>query len=413
MRQIQMFAFLGVRMSVILTAASAAAALDVESATRSYLDMLQGPARERSDRYFEGGYWLLLWDAVAFIAACWLLLRSGLSARLRSSAERIVPSWLVPAFYSLMFVPILSIILLPWNLYTGWYRERQYELSNLSLADWLAETAIATIVLAIAAAIVFLLLFALIKRFPKRWWLGGGAALSVFFAFSILVAPIVIAPLFNEFRPMASSELRDEILAMAQQHQVPADDVYVVDESRQHKRISAFVAGLGPTVRIALNDNLLNRTSPAEVKAVMGHELGHYVLGHMPIIWGVTSAIAFLVLYLIFRLSPFLLSASASRWRVRDPSDVAVVPVYIAIAAGVLLLLTPATSTFARTIESDADEFGLDAAREPDAFARVALRLSEYRKLEPSPLEQLVFYDHPSGEARIRRAMEWKARELQ
>lgn len=400
-------------MSLILASASAAASFDIEAATRSYLDLLQGPARERSDRYFEGGYWFLLWDAVVLIAVCWLLLRSGLSARLRSWAERVVPRWLSPAIYALLLVPVLSLILLPWNLYTGWYRERQYELSNLSLTGWVVEAAIATVVTAIAAAIVFLLLFALIRRFPTRWWLPGGAALSAFLAFSILVAPVVVAPLFNDFQPMGPSELREDILAMAQRHQVPADNVYVIDESRQHSRISAFVSGLGPTIRIALNDNLLNRTSPAEVKAVMGHELGHYVLGHMPIIWAVTSAMAFLVLYLIFRLSPLLLRALGGQWRVRDQADVAIVPLYLAIAAAVLLLLTPLTSTFARTIESDADEFGLDAAREPDAFARIALRLSEYRKLEPSPLEELVFYDHPSGEARIRRAMEWKARERQ
>jgi STE24 endopeptidase len=161
-----------------------------------------------------------------------------------------------------------------------------------------------------------------------------------------------------------------------------------------------------------LNDNLLNRTSPAETRAVMGHELGHYVLGH---VWRLILEFAFICLVaflLLWWLTPRLLERFGGRWGVQDVADPAVVPLLSAIAAVYLLAATPVLNTIIRTSESEADAFGLEAAREPDGFAATAMKLSEYRKIEPSPLEEMLFFDHPSGRTRVRMAMDWKASHL-
>ena len=184
------------------------------------------------------------------------------------------------------------------------------------------------------------------------------------------------------------------------------------DQSKQHKRISANVSGLGPTIRISLNDNLLERSTPAEVKAVMGHELGHYVLGH---IWRSVIVLVLIVvagLFLLWWLTPRILARYGPRWGVRGVDDPAVVPLFAAIFTLFMLAMTPVTNTLIRMNESDADAFGLDAAREPDGFASIAMKLSEYRKIEPGALEEALFFDHPSGRTRVRMAMEWKARHL-
>jgi STE24 endopeptidase len=258
--------------------AAAPTAFDPEAATRAYLDTLQGAARARSDSYFEGGYWLLLWGALVSVASAWAMLHFGWSAAWSRWAERITQRrWLQPALYALPSTIVSVLIVLPWTLYTDYFREKQYGLMNLGLGGWLGERAIQIGISLVMTAILLTVVFAVIRKAPRTWWLWGAATLSLFTAFAVLIAPVFISPLFNKYTPMQEGPLREQILGMARANHVPADNVYVFDASKQTKRISANVSGLGPTIRISLNDNLLNRTSPPEVKAVMGHELGHYV----------------------------------------------------------------------------------------------------------------------------------------
>jgi STE24 endopeptidase len=400
-------------MLIDILAAAAAPAFDPEAATRAYLDTLQGAARARSDAYFEGGYWLLLWGALVSVASSWAMLSFGWSAAWRRWAERVTKRrWLQPALYALPLTLVSVLIVLPWTLYAEYYREKQYGLMNLSLGGWLGERAIQVGISLVATAILLTIVFAVIRRAPRTWWLWGAGTLTLFTAFAVLIAPVFISPLFNKYTPMEAGPLRDQILGMARANHVPAENVYVFDASKQTKRISANVSGLGPTIRISLNDNLLNRTSPAETKAVMGHELGHYVLGH---VWRLILefALIFLVAFLLlWWLTPRLLARFGGRWGVQDVADPAVVPLLSAIAAVYVLAMTPVLNTIVRTSESEADAFGLEAAREPDGFASTAMKLSEYRKIEPSPLEEMLFFDHPSGRTRVRMAMDWKARHL-
>jgi STE24 endopeptidase len=398
---------------ILSAAAAAPGAFDPEAATRAYLDSLQGAARARSDAYFEGGYWLLLWGALVSVAAAWLMLRFGWSAGWRSWAERATTRrWLQPALYALPFTLVSSLLVLPWTLYTNYYREKQYGLMNLSLGGWLGERGIELGISLVMTAILLIVVFAVIRKAPRTWWLWGAGTLTAFTAFGVLIAPVFISPLFNKYTPMQEGPLREQILAMARAHQVPADNVYVFDASKQTKRISANVSGLGPTIRISLNDNLLNRTSPSEVKAVMGHELGHYVLGH---VWRLILEFTLIFIgafLLLWWLAPRLLARFGERWNVRDSADPAVLPLFSAIVAVYMLVMTPVLNTIIRIHEGEADAFGLDSAREPDGFALTAMKLSEYRKIEPGALEEALFFDHPSGRTRVRMAMDWKAKHL-
>jgi STE24 endopeptidase len=188
-----------------------------------------------------------------------------------------------------------------------------------------------------------------------------------------------------------------------------AKDVYEFDASRQSKRVSANVSGFGATQRISLNDNLLHRASPQEIQAVMGHEMGHYVMNHIPkmlLELGLVILVGFAFVHLGFER---LRRRYAQRWRVEGIDDPAGLPLVVLLLGGYLVVATPVLNTIIRTQEIEADMFGLNAARQPDGMATVALKLSEYRKIDPGPLEELVFYDHPSGRRRIHAAMQWKA----
>jgi len=397
----------------LLAAAAAAVPFDPETATRAYLDTLQGAARAKSDAYFEGGYWLPLWSALISLLVYGAMLHFGWAAKWSGWASRVTRrEWLKPAIFSVPFILAASILTLPWSLYTGYFREHQYGMSNQSLGQWFSEAAIGLGVGLVINIIFFTIIYAVIRKSPRRWWLWGAGAVGVLVAFMIMLAPLFIDPLFNKYTPMKEGPVRSEILRIAHEQEIPAHDVYVVDASRQTKRISANVAGLGPTVRIALNDNLLNRSNIHGIKAVMGHEMGHYKLHH------IISLLAYLVLmaaaglFILWWAAPRILAAYGDRWGVRsvaDPASAALLSILLAllgVPGGILF------NSIGRHHESEADAFGLEAAREPDGFAMTAMQLSEYRKIEPAAWEEMLFYDHPSGRTRVRMAMDWKAKHL-
>ena len=398
---------------MLLAAASAAQGFDVEAATRAYLDTLQGAARAKSDAYFEGGYWLPLWGALVSIIAYWLMLHFRWSAKWSEWARRATRRrWLQPALYALPFTAAGAVLTLPWTVYVAYFREHQYGLSNQTLPEWLKEWGILLGVGLVTGAIFFAIIYAVIRNSPKRWWLWGTAATTALLTLMIMISPIFIEPLLNKYTPMQAGPVRSEILRIAHEQGIPAEEVFVVDASRQTKRISANVAGLGPTIRIALNDNLLNRSNLAGIKAVMGHEMGHYKLYHIQKLLLYLTLMALAGFLFTYWAVPKLLARHGERWGVRDVADPGSAPVFWALLA---LLGLPGGILFNSMIryhESEADAFGLDAAREPDGFAMTAMQLSEYRKIEPAPWEEVIFYDHPSGRTRVRMAMEWKARHL-
>ena len=392
---------------------AAATPFDAEAATRAYLATLQGPARAMSDAYFEGGYWLPLWGTLVSLLVYGAMLRFGWSARWSNWSKRVTNGPVrQSALYALPFVVVGTLLSLPWTIYTGFIRETQYGLTNLSFGAWFGEFGISFIISLITTMIFFMIIFALIRRAPRSWWAWATGATAALLALMIMVSPVFISPLFNTYKPMAAGPLRDEILTMAHAQKIPADNVYVFDASKQSKRISANVSGLGPTIRISLNDNLLNRSTPAGIKAVMGHEMGHYVHGHIGNLIAWFSLIALGGFVLLWWLGPRLLARHGQRWGVTSVTDPAVAPLFSIILSLYLLAIGPLLNNIVRYNETDADAFGLEAAREPDGFAMTAMQLSEYRKIEPSALEETLFYDHPSGRTRVRMAMEWKAKQL-
>jgi STE24 endopeptidase len=383
---------------------------DPVKATNAYLAQISGAARQRSDSYFEGGYVLLLVDTLYSIAVSALLLWGGISARMRNLAQSITRSRFLQApIYVAMFVVITTALTFPLTVYEEFLREHAYGLSNQNFGQWFGDFAIGFGVQLVIFAIALTLIYAVIRATPRLWWAWGTLVAVILSGALIAVEPVFIAPLFNHYQPLAESPIKENILALAKANGIPADNVYEFDASRQSKRISANVSGLFGTTRISLNDNLMNRCNPREIAAVLGHEMGHYVLNHVAIAttWlGLVFLVAFLFLDWGFRA---LARIFGDKWDVHSIDDPAGLPVLTALIALFLFFATPVTNTITRTLEAQADIFGLNAARQPDGFATATLKLSEYRKLDPSPIEEFIFYDHPSGRTRIWTAMRWKA----
>ena len=402
-----------VALASALPAMAHAADFDVKAATDAYLATVTGIERAKSDAYFEGGYWLILWDALASIAIALLLLFTGASAAMRNYAERLVRGrWTQSVIYAFLFLLTLTVLSFPLAIYEGFYREHAFGLSNMSLPDWLRDFGIAAAIQLALAPLFISAIYGAIRRVPQTWWMWGTAVTAVFFFIAMVLGPVFIAPLFNTYKEMDAGPVKDSILSIARANGVPAEHVYQFDASRQSDRVSANVSGFLGTTRISLNDNLLHRGSPAEVKAVMAHEIGHYVLNHGG--KGLVYLTLLAAVTLIFANwgFGFLHRAFGGVWGVRDIADPAGFPIIFMLFTLFGLLATPVQNTIIRENEAQADLFGLNAAREPDAFSTAILKLAEYRKLDPTPWEEIVFYDHPSGRSRISMSMQWKAEHL-
>jgi STE24 endopeptidase len=388
--------------------AAPAFAFDPEAATKAYLATVNGAARARSDAYFEGGYWFILWDALAVFGASLLVFYTRLGAGVRSFVAGFIGYLPLQTFVVAVLIQLLlNVLTLPLDYYQGFVREHAYNLSTQTVAAWASDTAIAAAAGAILLGLLLAVIFAVIRRAPRNWWVISALVFGLFIAFAGIIGPVALEPLLNKFTPMEDGPLKASILSIAKANGVPANNVYVFDTSRQSTRITAHVSGLFGTTRVSLGDNLIKRGTPEEVRAVMGHELGHYVLNHswFLIAWQTLGAIfGFGIIAWIY--NGMLANGAAG---VKEPGDPAGIPLFIAIATVLGFLATPLSNTLTRTIETQADYFGLNAAQEPDGFAKAALDLSTYRKLEPTPFEEFVFYDHPSGYNRIHRAMIWKA----
>ena len=364
----------------------------------------------KSDAYFEGGYWISASAVLITVAICWILLRTRFSARLRDFAGRRSQRPYFQAFiYAALIIVVMTLLTLPWTLYTDYFREHQYGMSNQDLSAFLGDQMKSFILFVAVGSFAIAGFYRIVRRVRERWVYWATGITAFFMLFFILIYPVFVAPLFNDYRSLPEGELRQSILALAKESGIPADDVFWFDASRQTKRISANVSGMAGTTRIALNDNLLNGTTQSEIRAVMAHEMGHYVMNHslwLPLALSLAMGIGY---WVVNRLFGHFQRRLGERWGVLDLADPAGLPLALAIFTVVMFLLTPLTNNITRMAESKADAFGLDAAHEPYGFASVSMRLSAYRKLEPSPLEEFVFYDHPSGRARVERAMHWLA----
>jgi STE24 endopeptidase len=392
-------------------AMAAALPFNPEEATQAWLDTMGPEATARSNSYFEGGYILDFAGTALSIVVAGLMLILGWGRGVRTWLEKTVKWFPLVAFGSAFFyIFVSSVLTFPFSYYMGFVRQHEYNLSTQDFAAWFNEQMIGFGLGLVIGSLFLTVLYLIIRAARKTWWIWGSAVTIAFAAAMSMIFPVYIAPLFNTSTPMEQSELRDSIIAMAQANGVPADNVYVYDRSRQTNSISANVSGFGPTTRISLADTLLDRASPEAVRAVMAHEIGHYVLGHN--VSGLIMNSILIVFSFAFVHFAFGWAAKNERWGIRDISDPGGLPLFMVMLAVVGLITAPFSRSLIYFNEQQADMFGLNAAREPDGFAEASVLLSEYRKMEPGAFEEWFFYDHPSGWNRVHNAMVWKAHEI-
>lgn len=384
--------------------------IDPAAETARWLATISPEDLERAVAYTRGGHWLLLWGAIVSIVVAWIIIRTGLLSGIRDRLERRRKRpKLVSLVVGVVYLLMSSILTLPWAIYQSWWREKQYGLTEQPLAGWLGEAALSTGISTVFMGLLIVALYFIIRHAKRLWWAWGAGLTAVAIVFLLLVLPIFIEPLFNTYTPAPDGPMRDSVVELAHRTGTPDDKIYIYDGSKQSDRYTANVSGLFGSARVAMSDVMFAKGADlAEVRGVVGHEMGHYV--HMHSLWmaGIMVLLAALGFWLVDRLFPLakrLLGAS----RVGDVADPAGLPLLAAIGAVIGLLSTPVQSTMIRLIETDADQFSLVHANEPDGLSKALIKTAEYRAPSPSAIEEILFYDHPSVENRIRMAMEWKA----
>lgn len=378
---------------------------DPQAATAAYIDGLGADTLAKAAAYTTGNHWLLLWSLVVSALVTLAILRWGVLDRVEAKLGRRGPNLRAFAVGIVYFI-VAALLTAPWSLYQDWWRERAYGRTSQPLADFIGQGLLSILVSALLGAIFFVGVYALIRRAGRAWWIWSAGLTAVALAAFFLASPIVIEPLFNDFKPVPNGEVRDALLVMANRAGVPADRIFVYDGSRQSNNFTANAGGVGGTARIAISDVAFKGASLDEVQAVTGHEIGHYVLGHTWRAIGMLSGLSILFFFLADRLFPRFARAFGSRASLAEPAGL---PVLLFMAAFFGLLAEPVQNAMSRSDENEADQYSLETVNLPDALATALVKTAEYRNPRPGSLEECLFYDHPSVERRVSRAMEWKA----
>jgi STE24 endopeptidase len=285
---------------------------------------------------------------------------------------------------------------------------REYGLSTQTWASWSLDLLKGVGVDAGLTALVLLGLVTLARRSPRRWWAWGALTTAALVVAGSFAYPLVIEPVFNDFRPLPAGELRDDLLALAANDGVAVDDVLVADASRRTTALNAYVSGFGSSRRIVVYDTLLAQAPAAEVELVVAHELGHaerrdVLVGTL--LGALGGAAAVCGLALLLRWTPLLRRVGAT-----GMGDPRVIPLVLLVVSVGSLVLAPATNLISRRVEARADVHALDLTRDPATFlaSQRRLALTNLADLEPHPLAYAFFATHPSVTERLALAREWE-----
>ena len=368
------------------------------------------PSSQAMDYYRSGNLLWIVWQATA-LAIPALVLLTGLSVRIRNLAWRIGRKWFFTVvIYFVLYSALQWALQFPLAFYTGYVRQHAYGLSNQTFLKWFRDLILEGTIGLVFGGLLVWLPYWLIHRSPRRWWLVTAIlSLPVMF-FVMLVEPIWVAPLFNRFGPMNDKQLEAQILALADEAGIEGGRVFEVDKSVDTNAVNAYVTGLGSSKRIVLWDTLLAKLDARQVRVIMAHEMGHYVLDH--VLQGLLAGFCgiLVALYVVYRAANLLLLHCKDRFGFDQLSDIASLPLIVLLAQTVSLAMMPLGLAFSRHIEHEADRFALELTHDNRAAATAFVRLQAENLSNPTPgpLFNLFRASHPSLAERIEFANDYR-----
>jgi Zn-dependent protease with chaperone function len=356
------------------------------------------PASDKALSYYHSGN--ILW----FVEILWgmlipaLFLFTGFSAKIRNWAQKIGKKWFfVVGIYFIIFTIISTLIDLPLSYYTEFIRQHAYDLSNQTFGKWAGDTLKSLMVGSVFGFCIVWIPYWLLKKAPKRWWLYVGLGTVPFMFLIMLVEPIWVEPLFNDFGPMKNKALEAKVLALADRAGIEGSHVFEVNKSVDTKELNAYVTGFLGTKRIVIWDNTIAKMTEGELLFVLGHEMGHYVLGH---VWKeivFSSLMMLLTLFLADRAAKVIIARYKERFGFDRLSDIASFPLILLLFGVFGFIINPLDNWISRAIEHQADQFGLEITRDNHdaATAFVKLQMENLSNPRPALWYKILRADHP------------------
>lgn len=379
---------------------------DIQQATDNYINSLGADALAKAEAYTSGSHWILLWGFIISSLIAWLFVRLQILERVDSRFQNL-GVWKRSLLISCTYLLLSSLLTLPWSIYEEWWREVFYEKSSQSFFDFLSQGVTSLLISVVGGGLFVSGIYFFIRKVGKYWWAWSSLLAAFSISAMMLLGPIWIEPLFNQYKPLPPGEVKEALTVLANQANIDPERIFVYDGSRQSNKFTANVTGIGSSARIAISDVALNSASLDEVKAVTAHEIGHYVLGHVWNLIGTATMLSLVFFYATSLIFPLVARWMGTQVTIDDPRGIPILLVCISLMS---LLTQPINNFMIRKGETEADLYSYQAVNLPDAMATALVKTAEYRYPRPTPLQEFVFYSHPSVEKRVKAAMEWKSK---
>jgi STE24 endopeptidase len=341
-----------------------------------------------------------------------ILLFSGLGVWLRDILSR--PAWLswqpltgwypwqLLAYFLLIFL-VYALLTLPIDYYSGYVLSHRYQMSTMSRRAWVGDLAKGLVLSIVLEGVIIELMYALLAAQPQSWWLWVGLSIIFFSVVMANLAPVLLLPLFYKFTPLTEGELTARLLKLTGAAHTRVRGVYTMHMSAKTNAANAALMGLGNTRRIVIGDTMLDRYTTDEIEVVLAHELGHHVHRDLWKLLLSQSCIFLVGLYLANLAFHWVVNTQHFYQSFTDP---ATLPFLFALLGIFGLVVMPISNGLSRAIEYQADEYALQATRKIDAFKSAMTRLANQNlaEVEPAPLIEWLFYNHPSVSKRLQHA---------
>jgi STE24 endopeptidase len=361
-------------------------------------------------QYYKIGNLIWICAQLLPIAFFLVLLFTGASARIQAWANKRTKSWLAEVVtYCVLLALIAFVVSLPFSYLTSYVVQHHFGLSNETFGMWIGDLVKGSAITLIIGTACTVVIYALIKKSPKRWWMYGSLLTIPFIVLAQLITPIWIEPLFHNFGPMKDKGLEKEILALAEKAGISGSRVYEVDMSQETKMLNAYVTGFGSSKRIVLWDTIIEKLSTDQLLFVMAHEMGHYVLHHVEkeMLW--QFGLSVLTFY-VLSFAPWFLKRYKKQWRIGALKEIGSLPLLLLMVQIVGLVTLPLMNGVSRYYEHQADEFGLEMTQNKKAAAEAFVKLQQQNLGNPNPGKLYIFMraTHPPLGQRITFCNEWE-----
>ena len=312
------------------------------------------------------------------------------------------------AIYLFLLSIVTFIVFFPLDYYR-YNLSKSYGISTQSFSSWMRDNVIDFWVNFVITVLVVTVLYWLINKSPKKWWIPAWLLTIPFSIFIMFIQPVVIDPLYNEFYPLTNKELETKILELAEQANIPSDHVYEVNMAEKTNALNAYVTGVGSNSRIVLWDTTLNRLNEEEILFIMGHEMGHYVEKHIYI--GIAGYVLMMLvgLWLISKMIPWIINRFGHVLKIKDVKSIHSLPLILLLSSILLFVSSPISNFVSRYQEQRADEFAMELVQDPEAAVSGFQKLTKagLSEVNPPTLVKWFRYTHPPMLERINNVVEY------